>query len=522
LYGGGQSLYHRIANMGFNQIDSFYKNRPMIFYMRKGMQNTVQQFIERDSTKKLFAELAFTSFLYEGDMQSDIIGPAKTWTHFYRQTYSIENPSNDSTRIRILGINKQQQEVSLATVQADTALGFIDAQQYPYLKLQYITSDNKTNSPEQIQYWRVNYTPAPEGAINPSRYMIWPDTVAQGQAVPFSIAFENVSVSNMDSLRVRYQLVDKNNARTTLYDWRMRPLPAADTIRLSALLNLGNATGMQTLLVEANPENDQIEQYHPNNIAFKLLFNVPDKKNPLLDVTFDGVHIMERDIVSAKPYIQINLHDENKYLALNDTSLMEVYLRLPEQAPGSEQRIPFDGQVLKFIPASATQAAAGKNTARIEYRPTFTRDGDDYMLLVRAKDKSGNSSGTNAYQVGFRVILKSSVSALLNYPNPFTTSTRFLFTLTGSEVPTQFKIQILAPTGKVVREITQAELGPLRIGQNLTEFRWKGDDQFGQPLGNGVYLYRVVCSGRGKAFEHYESSADKWIEKGFGKLYIMR
>ena len=522
LYGAGQSLYHRIVNFGFNQIDSFYKNRPMIFYMRKGMPGTVQQFIERDSTKKLFAELAFTSFLYDGDMKSVRIGPAKTWDQFYKRTYSLENPSNDSSRINIIGINTQQQEVPLATVQGDTALSFIDVKLYPYLKLQFASSDNKTNSPEQINYWRVHYTPAPEGALNPSRYMVWADTVAQGQAVPFSMAFENVSVSSMDSLRVRYQLIDKNNGRTTLKDWRLRPLPAGDTIRLSALLNLGNQTGRQTLLVEANPENDQIEQYHPNNIAFKELFNVPDKKNPLLDVTFDGVRIMERDIVSSKPFIQINLRDENKYLALDDTSLVDVYLRLPSQAPGTEQRIPFDGQILKFIPATATQAAAGKNTARLEFKPTFTQDGDDYMLLVRAKDKSGNSSGVNAYQVGFRVVIKSSVSALLNYPNPFTTSTQFLFTLTGSQLPSQFKIQILAPTGKVVREITQAELGPLRIGQNLTEFRWKGDDQFGQPLGNGVYLYRVVCSGQGKSFEHFESSADKWIEKGYGKLYIMR
>ena len=520
--GPGQSLYHKLVNFGFNQIDSFYKNRPMIFYMRKGMLNTVQQFIERDSTKKLFAELAYSSVLYNGEMQSVKIGPAKSWTNFTRNGYSLENPINDSTRITLVGINNNEVETPLATLVGDTSLAFIDVKQYPYLRLLFNTTDNKTNSPEQLRHWRVHYVPAPEGAVNPAQYLVWPDTVAQGQAVPISIAFQNVSPTNMDSLRVRYQLVDKNNGRVTVKDWRMQPVLAGDTIRLSALLNLGNATGMQTLLVEANPENDQIEQYHPNNIAFKPLFNVPDKKNPLLDVTFDGVHIMERDIVSAKPYIQINLHDENKYLALNDTSLMDVYLRLPEQAPGTEQRIPFDGQVLKFIPASASAAAAGKNTARIEYRPTFTRDGDDYMLLVRAKDKSGNSSGTNAYQVGFRVILKSSVSALLNYPNPFTSSTRFLFTLTGSEVPTQFKIQILAPTGKVVREITQAELGPLRIGQNLTEFRWKGDDQFGQPLGNGVYLYRVVCSGKGKAFEHYESSADKWIEKGFGKLYIMR
>ena len=520
--GPGQSLYHKLVDFGFNQIDSFYKNRPMIFYMRKGMPGTVQQFVERDSTKKLFAELAFTSVLYNGQMQSVKIGPAKAWNHFYREGFAIENPSNDSTRITLLGIDNNELEVPLATIIGDTALSFINASQYPYLRLQYNTTDNKTNSPEQLRYLRVHYVPVPEGALNPSQHLVWPDTVAQGQDVPFSIAYQNVSKTNMDSLRVRYQLVDKNNGRTTIKDWRMKPLPAGDTLRLSALLNVGNATGLQTLLVEANPENDQPEQYHPNNIAFRELYNVPDKKNPLLDVTFDGVRIMERDIVSAKPFIQIQLRDDNKYLALDDTSLVDVYLRMPSQAPGTEQRIPFDGQILKFIPATAAQAGAGKNTARIEYRPVFTQDGDDYMLLVRAKDKSGNTTGNNAYQVGFRVIIKSSVSALLNYPNPFTTSTQFLFTLTGSDVPTQFKIQILAPTGKVVREITQAELGPLRIGQNLTEFRWKGDDQFGQPLGNGVYLYRVVVSGRGKAFEHFESSADKWIEKGYGKLYIMR
>lgn len=520
--GVGQSLYHKLFDWGFNQIDSFYKNRPMIFYMRKGMPNTVQQFVERDSTKKLFAELAYSSFLYDGEMRSVTIGPAKSWTHFYRLGYALENPANDSTRVTLLGVNNNQVETPLATIHGDTLLTFIDALQYPYLRLRFNTTDNKTNSPEQLRYWRVHYEPAPEGALNPSQYLIWPDTVAQGQPVPVSIAFQNVSKTGMDSLRVRYQLVDKNNSRITLKDWRLRPLLASDTLRLSALLNLGNTTGLQTLLVEANPENDQVEQYHPNNLAFKPLFNVPDKKNPLLDVTFDGVHIMERDIVSAKPFIQIQLHDDNKFLALNDTSLMDVYLRLPSQAPGTEQRIPFDGQTLKFIPATSVQASAGKNKAVIEYRPVFTQDGDDYMLLVKARDKSGNTSGTNAYQVGFRVILKSSVSALLNYPNPFTTATQFLFTLTGSAVPTQFKIQILAPTGKVVREITQSELGPLRIGQNLTAYRWKGDDQYGQPLGNGVYLYRVVCSGNGKAFEHYESSADKWIEKGYGKLYIMR
>jgi flagellar hook assembly protein FlgD len=93
-------------------------------------------------------------------------------------------------------------------------------------------------------------------------------------------------------------------------------------------------------------------------------------------------------------------------------------------------------------------------------------------------------------------------------------------------LPSNLKIQILSPSGKIVKEILKSDLGPLHIGTNITEYKWKGDDQFGQPLGNGVYLYRVVSNLHGEQLEHYKRSnsqnADKWIEKGFGKLYIMR
>ena len=242
-------------------------------------------------------------------------------------------------------------------------------------------------------------------------------------------------------------------------------------------------------------------------------------KNPLIDVTFDGIHILDRDIISSKPFIHVSLKDENKYLALDDTSLISVFVKYPDDL--TEYYIPFDGSVLKFIPADLTQGN-GKNQARIEYKPQFTQDGDDYVLIIKAKDKSGNTSGNNAYKIGFAIVNKPAISAFLNYPNPFTTSTQFIFTITGSEVPSNLKIQIIGPTGKVVREILKSELGPLHIGRNITEYKWKGDDQFGQLLGNGVYLYRVVTNLNGNKMDHYNSGADKWIEKGYGKLYIMR
>ena len=46
-------------------------------------------------------------------------------------------------------------------------------------------------------------------------------------------------------------------------------------------------------------------------------------------------------------------------------------------------------------------------------------------------------------------------------------------------------------TGRVVREIDLDELGPIHIGNNISEFRWDGTDEFGDRLARGVYLYKM-------------------------------
>jgi flagellar hook assembly protein FlgD len=117
------------------------------------------------------------------------------------------------------------------------------------------------------------------------------------------------------------------------------------------------------------------------------------------------------------------------------------------------------------------------------------------------------------------------ISNLLNYPNPFTTSTSFVFTLTGTEVPQNMRIQILTITGKIVKEVTMNELGPIHIGRNITEFKWDGTDMYGAKLANGVYLYRVLTNLNGKALDKYKiesDNTDKYFNKGYGKMVLIR
>jgi flagellar hook assembly protein FlgD len=119
------------------------------------------------------------------------------------------------------------------------------------------------------------------------------------------------------------------------------------------------------------------------------------------------------------------------------------------------------------------------------------------------------------------------ISNIFNYPNPFSTSTRFYYTLTGSEPPSFFKIQIMTVSGRIVKEITQDQLGPLQIGSHLTDYVWDGTDEFGDKLANGVYLYKVIAKNEaGKEFDDYDeyrqTNTDQYFKNKIGKLVILR
>ena len=115
--------------------------------------------------------------------------------------------------------------------------------------------------------------------------------------------------------------------------------------------------------MEVNPDDDQPEQYHYNNFAFRNFYIKPDSLNPLLDVTFDGVHILNRDIVSSKPDIIVKLKDEAKWMILDDTSLLTLQVRFPN---GTIKKYSFNNDTLQFTPAG--QAPNPDNTATINFK----------------------------------------------------------------------------------------------------------------------------------------------------------
>jgi len=531
-------LYQMFENMGSDSIfvGCTRPNKPFIFLTRKGDPNFVVELFCQNN-EDIFLDTLIEGMSGFGYETSPFIGPSANWKSIFWKQKTIDIlPLTDSTRLKIMLYDAQQNYYSTidtlftsmdSIVQLDN---LINASQYPFIRLSAEYTDVANGTPSQVGFWHVLYDLVPEAAIDGTNGFAWvpgTDTVAEGQTVEFSIDVKNISQLPMDSLLINYFIIDNNQNMIPINYPRQDSLLVDDLIRDTIVINTTGLTGQNFIWMEVNPYvdasntvTDQPELTHVNNILQLPFYVQREDQNPILDVTFNGMHILNEDIIAPTTEILITLKDENPYLIMSedeDTSHFAIYLTDPD---GIQTRIPFidaQGQiVMQWIPANAQN-----KRFKIIFPNYFEKSGI-YTLSVEGSDKTGNPSGDYAYQIDFEVVHESMITQLINYPNPFSTSTRFVFTLTGDYIPDDLQIQILNINGRVVREIDEFELGTINIGRNITEYAWDGRDDYGDQLANGVYLYRVKMKINGQDIKRLESGVDNYFHKGFGKMYLLR
>ena len=517
-----RNAFHTL--FGTTVLDTMSASRTYVLFARKGGFGFATKEVMAPALGAMIdTQFIFSAHWYKGIWETPTIGPAVQWSSLHWRYTSVEPTNTDSTGMDLIGVDAAGNETLLLSNNSSSLntinISNFNATQYPYMKIRMATKDTTNRTPSQLKYWRINYSPAPELALDQHSYFSFhSDTLERGDLLDLKIAVRNVSDYNFDTVYTKYSVTQINNHVDTFLV-KMKKLPKQDTLIAHFTLGSTLYPGLNSLNIDVNPFNvkHQTEQFHYNNLGYQKFFVNRDYLNPLLDVSFDGLHIIDGDIVSAKPHILIKLKDENKYLALDSIGLLKVSLKNPGSDNYIQQTIANSN--IKFNPASD---AKKNNMATIEFDPTLSVDGI-YHLRVQGQDKSFNAAGKLDYDISFQVINKPMISNVVNYPNPFTTQTKFVFTVTGSEVPTYFKIQIMTVTGIVVRELTMAELGMgMHIGRNISEYAWDGTDQFGSRLANGVYLYRVVANLNGTKMDKYANAADKYFKSGFGKMYLMK
>lgn len=519
-----EPLYQAFESIGSGNIRQMVNNTPFILFGQKGSPiGSANEVIGGNITSIIQLADSIKTNYNIGYVSTPPVGPSSSWQGLSWKQESFEALNTDSVWLSLIGIRANGTADTLfSALPADSAWiplqGRVDAAEFPYIKAVVFMQDDEQRTPAQLKKIQFFYEGIPETALDPSKHLyLHKDTLQEGDSLSFAVAIHNIGEYPMDSLLVKYWVVDaQRNMHPVAYP-RQRPHPAGDILVDTLRFFTRHFAGNNVLWIEVNPNLDQLEQTHFNNVGQIPFYVKRDTRNPLLDVTFDGIHILDGEVVSAKPFILISLRDENNFLELSDTSYVKVFLKLPGQT--DPQRVFFQQsgvRQMNFIPGTKTN-----NVCKIEYLPEFSDDGI-YELLVQATDATGNESGRSDYKVSFEVINKSTITEVLNWPNPFSDKTHFVFILTGSQLPDYFKIQILTISGKVVREIEMHELGPLRIGRNITSYAWDGTDQYGDRLANGVYLYRVVSSINRQSIELRPTEASKYFHREFGKMYLIR
>lgn len=518
-------LDKKVEELGCKKLSLLKDEHPYIFLGKKGSDPLIEMIADSNSAdfpkdQIIKIDTFLQSASPSASLVSTKIGPTTKWGKFYREFLNLESPTQDKWSVDLLGYNLQGDETIILkdTVLAD---GFdlssvVDAKIYPFLKLKVTLQDFGKFTPAQIKKLQVLFDPVPEGTVglDGAKYKNI-GLKQEGDSVVLNFSFTNIFNKDFSNpLLVKYKLLTNSKEVINITDTIHKVLHPDSVFTFKKTFNSLGHVGDNMLEVFVNPLH-QPEQSYDNN-RWVVPFSVAgDKQNPLLDVYFDGMRIMNGDVVAANPDIQIILKDENKFLAKKDTVGMSLYLKKCETCD-FERILMSSPDLFIHYPSSANN-----NKLSINYYPKNLPDGK-YTLRVQGADASNNIAGIQPYQIAFEVVNKSAISNFYPYPNPFSSATRFVYTLTGAQIPEEVKIQIVTVSGKVVKEITQDELGPLRTGTHQTDFVWNGTDEFGDKLANGVYLYRVILKSQGQKMELRQTAGDKAFTDGWGKMYILR
>ena len=113
-----------------------------------------------------------------------------------------------------------------------------------------------------------------------------------------------------------------------------------------------------------------------------------------------------------------------------------------------------------------------------------------HTISIKAWDVLNNS---NEYSIEFTIVKDNDLvlSHVLNYPNPFTTHTQFWFEHNKPGQELHVSVQIFTLTGKVIKTIKQTINTE---GNRSSDVEWNGRDEYGDKIGKGVYLYKLIVT----------------------------
>ena len=199
--------------------------------------------------------------------------------------------------------------------------------------------------------------------------------------------------------------------------------------------------------------------------TFALLSH-SDTSPPAVELTFEHQGFVDGDYISDTPTISARIEDANGI----DSRVENIVFTKNGESVSQDEYV---------IAASPTN----NNLLLITYTPVL--EPGEYRIRLQAQDANGNISDTERTAT---VAGEFEIKNIANFPNPFApgNGTHFAYYLTESADEVSLKIYTI--TGRRIIAIDT-----LDASVSYNEFHYDGYDADGEPLANGVYLYKFTA-----------------------------
>ncbi|HYC86033.1 MAG TPA: hypothetical protein VEB86_12465, partial [Chryseosolibacter sp.] len=471
--------------ISISQLDMLSGGEPVIVFAKKGIAPGNASVIEAPDADPSSAQLevsrTITGRFTAGEMRSTRIGPALVWG---KLSFKFAGMSpNDQAFVSVYGIDGSgREDLIMDSLVTDTELGAIAGATFRYLRLVYQTSDPVELTAAQLTEWMVAYEPSPEGVVFYNGTNA-PETVQEGITWNGQYGFVNVTDADFSGpLTVRYKLTNNSTFATVADTVFIDPPQPFDTTLFTIPVNTFQRPGTHDVEVFVNPYLFP-EAYYDNNLMGlpAHLTVIRELFQPVIDVTFDGRYLSRDEFVSPNPDIEITLWDENDILKKTDTAGIELYLSVVcDQAPCTFRRVNLSD------PRVAWTAATDTTDFRILFRPG-PLDAGRYVLRVNVTDETGNSAGSNPYEISFRFSPDNRIELSPIFPNPLRESIGIDLTLSERGGDDELVIEIYQLNG-YLEQTYLIPASALHVGHNNLRIVLER-----RPAA-GLYIYRLRFS----------------------------
>lgn len=231
--------------------------------------------------------------------------------------------------------------------------------------------------------------------------------------------------------------------------------------------------------------------------------NAPtDNQPPLVQVFMNNDQFAFGGITNADPVLLAKLSDDNGINTTGASIGHDLTSKLTIESETQDRSYVLNDYYVSAI----------NDFRRGELRyPLFSLPEGRHRVTVKAWD-TYNNSGEGSTEFIVAPSASMALAHVLNYPNPFSTHTEFQFEHNYPNQPLDVMVQVFTVSGRLVKTINQTVTSD---GTRVTGLAWDGQDDFGDKIGRGVYVYRITVRAQNGAGEAVQNSA-------YEKLVILR